>query len=119
MADLEALTSRQREIYEFISEKLCRYLVNDNPPKDLVKKVSRVFQTSEGDLKKVYAAIIFSEEFMQRGNYRSKFRTPVEDPKDVTILFLLKGLGMSAGLGAFAVVGLGTAFLCGMLLVLG
>jgi uncharacterized protein (DUF1800 family) len=63
---------------EFISEKLCRYLVNDNPPKDLVKKVSRVFQQSEGDLKKVYAAIIFSEEFMQRGNYRSKFRTPVE-----------------------------------------
>jgi anti-anti-sigma factor len=41
-----------------------------------------------------------------------KFRTPVEDPKDVTILFLLMGLGMSAGLGAFAVAGLGTAFLC-------
>jgi anti-anti-sigma factor len=41
-----------------------------------------------------------------------RFRTPVEDPKDVTILFLLMGLGMSAGLGAFAVSGLGTAFLC-------
>jgi uncharacterized membrane protein YhiD involved in acid resistance len=36
----------------------------------------------------------------------------VDDPKDVTILFLLMGLGMSAGLGAFAVAGLGTAFLC-------
>lgn len=41
-----------------------------------------------------------------------RFRTPVEDPKDVTILFLLMGLGMSSGLGAFAVAGLGTAFLC-------
>jgi anti-anti-sigma factor len=41
-----------------------------------------------------------------------RFRTPVDDPKDVTILFLLMGLGMSAGLGAFAVSGLGTAFLC-------
>lgn len=40
-----------------------------------------------------------------------RFKTPVEDPKDVTILFLLMGLGMSAGLGAFAVAGLGTAFL--------
>jgi anti-anti-sigma factor len=40
-----------------------------------------------------------------------RFRTPVDDPKDVTILFLLMGLGMSAGLGAFAVAGLGTAFL--------
>src|SRR4029079_15646537 len=40
-----------------------------------------------------------------------RFKTPVDDPKDVTILFLLMGLGMSSGLGAFAVAGLGTAFL--------
>ena len=48
-----------------------------------------------------------------------RFRTPVDDPKDVTILFLLMGLGMSTGLGALAVAGLGTAFLCITLLVLG
>jgi anti-anti-sigma factor len=47
-----------------------------------------------------------------------RFRTPVEDPEDITVLFLLMGLGMSAGLGAFAVAGLATAFLCGLLLVL-
>ena len=47
-----------------------------------------------------------------------RFRTPIEDPKDVTILFLLMGLGMSAGLGAFAVAGLATAFVCVFLLVL-
>jgi len=47
-----------------------------------------------------------------------RFRTPVEDPKDITILFLLMGLGMAAGLGAFAVAGLATAFLCVLLLVL-
>ena len=45
-----------------------------------------------------------------------RFRTPVDDPKDVTILFLLMGLGMSTGLGQFAVAGLGTAFLCVALL---
>ena len=45
-----------------------------------------------------------------------RFRTPVDDPKDVTILFLLMGLGMAAGLGAFAVAGLATAFLCVALL---
>jgi anti-anti-sigma factor len=47
-----------------------------------------------------------------------RFRTPVDDPKDVTILFLLMGLGMSSGLGEFAVAGLGTAFLCVALLAL-
>jgi uncharacterized membrane protein YhiD involved in acid resistance len=47
-----------------------------------------------------------------------RFRTPVDDPKDVTILFLLMGLGMAAGLGGFAVAGLGTAFLCVTLVAL-
>jgi anti-anti-sigma factor len=47
-----------------------------------------------------------------------RFRTPVDDPKDVTILFLLMGLGMATGLGAFAVAGLGAAFLCIALLLL-
>jgi anti-anti-sigma factor len=47
-----------------------------------------------------------------------RFRTPVEDPEDITVLFLLMGLGMSAGLGAFGVAGLATAFLCVLLLVL-
>ncbi|MBM3818523.1 MAG: DUF4956 domain-containing protein [Acidimicrobiia bacterium] len=47
-----------------------------------------------------------------------RFRTPVDDPKDVTILFILMGLGMASGLGAFAVAGLGTAFLCVALLAL-
>lgn len=41
-----------------------------------------------------------------------RFRTPVEDPKDTTVLFLLLGLGMASGLGSFAVAGLGAAFLC-------
>jgi anti-anti-sigma factor len=45
-----------------------------------------------------------------------RFRTPVDDPKDVTILFLLMSLGMATGLGQFAVAGLGTAFLCVALL---
>jgi anti-anti-sigma factor len=47
-----------------------------------------------------------------------RFRTPIEDPKDITILFLLMGLGMAAGLGAFAIAGQATAFLCVLLLVL-
>jgi anti-anti-sigma factor len=47
-----------------------------------------------------------------------RFRTPVEDPKDVTIIFLLMALGMACGLGAFGVAGLSTAFLCVFLLFL-
>src|SRR5258706_431047 len=41
-----------------------------------------------------------------------RFRTPVEDPKDATILFLLIGLGMACGVGLLEVAGMGTVFLC-------
>jgi uncharacterized membrane protein YhiD involved in acid resistance len=47
-----------------------------------------------------------------------RFRTPVEDPKDITILFLLMGLGMAAGVGELGVAALGTLFLCLLLVVL-
>ena len=47
-----------------------------------------------------------------------RFRTPVEDPRDSTILFLLVGLGMACGVGLLEIAGLGAAFLCVVLVVL-
>jgi hypothetical protein len=47
-----------------------------------------------------------------------RFRTPVEDPKDTTVIFLQLSLGLACGLGAFAVAGLGTLFLCCFLVLL-
>jgi hypothetical protein len=47
-----------------------------------------------------------------------RFRTPVEDARDITVLFILMGLGMASGLGGFAVAGLGTLFLCAMFPIL-
>jgi hypothetical protein len=44
-----------------------------------------------------------------------RFRTPVDDPRDTTILFLLLALGMAAGIGALPVAGLGMLALCGLL----
>lgn len=41
-----------------------------------------------------------------------RFRTPVKDPKNASILFALLGLGGACGLGAFAVAVTGTVFLC-------
>jgi len=45
-------------------------------------------------------------------------RTPIEDPKEITILFLLMGLGMLCGIGAFSVAGLATAFVAVFLVAL-
>jgi len=47
-----------------------------------------------------------------------RFRTPMKDPEDATVLFLLIGLGMSVGRGILAVSGVGTLFLCILLWLL-
>lgn len=47
-----------------------------------------------------------------------RFRTPIDDPRDATVLFLLMALGMAAGLGFISVAGIGTLFLAGCLLLM-
>lgn len=47
-----------------------------------------------------------------------RFRTPVDDPKDAVVLFLLMGLGMACGLGALTLAGAGAAMLCVFLVLL-
>ncbi len=63
---------------QFISRKLCCYLVNDEPIPDMVRDVAEVFTSTQGDLKAVYKAILFHPEFMSRRNYKVKFKTPFE-----------------------------------------
>ena len=48
-----------------------------------------------------------------------RFRTPVDDPRDAAVMFLLIGLGMASGLGSFALAGGGTAMVALFLLALG
>ncbi len=47
-----------------------------------------------------------------------KFRTPIDDPRDGTALFLLMGLGMACGVGSYSIAIIGTLFLAGCLVVL-
>ena len=47
-----------------------------------------------------------------------RFRTPVDDPRDITVLFLLMALGMAAGLGLVAVAAIGALLVCGCLFLL-
>lgn len=63
---------------DFISRKLCRYLLRDEPNEALVKEVAKVFRKTDGDLKKVYEAILFSDDFFYRQNHKMKFKTPFE-----------------------------------------
>ena len=48
-----------------------------------------------------------------------RFRTPVDDPTDATVLFLLMALGMASGVGSFGLAIAGTASVCLLLMAFG
>jgi uncharacterized protein (DUF1800 family) len=62
----------------FISYKLARKLVADDPPKALVDRAAAVFLKSQGDIREVVTAIVRSPEFMAREARGAKVKTPLE-----------------------------------------
>lgn len=62
----------------FVSWKLCRWLVNDEPDEAMVKRVARIFFNTEGDLPKVFRAIVDDPKFFARENFRAKYKRPWE-----------------------------------------
>jgi hypothetical protein len=48
-----------------------------------------------------------------------RFRTPVDDPRDAAVMFLLIGLGMASGVGSFALAGGGAVMIALFLVCLG
>ena len=63
---------------KFISAKLARRFVSDNPPGALVNRMAETFQSSDGDIRAVMKTMIWSPEFWSREAYRAKIKTPFE-----------------------------------------
>jgi uncharacterized protein (DUF1800 family) len=62
----------------FLSWKLCRWFVNDDPSDDMVTRIAEVFRSSKGDLSTVYRAIVKDPAFFKAANYRTKLKRPYE-----------------------------------------
>jgi len=62
----------------FVSTKLARRFVSDNPPPELVERMAETFQKSGGDIREVLKTMIYSPEFWSREAYRSKIKKPAE-----------------------------------------
>jgi len=63
---------------KFISTKLARKFVNDNPPQSLIDRMAETFRKTDGDIRQVLRAMFISPEFWSPENYRAKIKTPFE-----------------------------------------
>jgi uncharacterized protein (DUF1800 family) len=63
---------------KFISSELARHFVSDNPPQSLIDRMAKSFTASNGDIRTVLRAMIYSPEFWSKDAYRAKVKTPFE-----------------------------------------
>ncbi|MGH9800843.1 MAG: DUF1800 domain-containing protein [Blastocatellia bacterium] len=63
---------------KFVSTKLARKFVNDNPPQALVNRMAETFKKTDGDISQVLRMLFTSPEFFAAENYRAKIKTPFE-----------------------------------------
>ncbi len=62
----------------FISLKLCRRFVGDDPPQALVDRARQTFLKSDGDIRAVLKTILTSPEFYSQAAYAAKVKSPLE-----------------------------------------
>ena len=72
------MLARHPSTAKFISTKLARKFVSDNPPQALLDRLSQTYLKSDGDLRAVYKSLFTSPEFWAAENYRAKIKTPFE-----------------------------------------
>ena len=72
------LLARDPSTARFISTKLARRFVSDNPPPALVDRMAKSFSESDGEIRTVMHTMIYSPEFWSRETYRAKIKTPFE-----------------------------------------
>lgn len=77
---LEALNllAHSPQTAHFISWKIARRFVADDPPTALVDCMAKTFLASDGDIKAVLRTLVASPEFNSKKYFRNKVKTPME-----------------------------------------
>lgn len=72
------LLARHPATARFISTKLARRFVSDNPPAALVDRMAKTFLETDGDIRAVLRTMFSSEEFWSPATVQTKVKTPFE-----------------------------------------
>jgi len=72
------LLVRHPSTARFVSTKLARHFVSDDPPASLVNRMAATFRSTDGDIRAVMTTLVTSPEFWSREAYRAKIKTPFE-----------------------------------------
>jgi uncharacterized protein (DUF1800 family) len=71
------LLARHPSTARHVSTRLARAFVSDDPPQTLVARLAEVYQSTDGDLRELMRALVFSDEFLSPAVFGAKFKSPM------------------------------------------
>jgi uncharacterized protein (DUF1800 family) len=72
------ILAHQPATAKFVCTKLAQRFVSDNPPPELVDRMTQTYMKKDGDIREVLKTIFHSREFWAAEDYRAKVKTPLE-----------------------------------------
>jgi uncharacterized protein (DUF1800 family) len=72
------ILARHPSTARFISTKLAKKFVADDPPPALIERMAKTFHDTDGDIRAVMSTMLDSKEFFSEGAFRAKVKTPLE-----------------------------------------
>jgi Protein of unknown function (DUF1800) len=72
------ILAHQPATAKFVCTKLVQRFVSDNPPPELVDRMTQTYLKKDGDIREVLKTMFHSREFWAGEDYRAKVKTPLE-----------------------------------------
>ncbi len=72
------ILARHPSTAHFISTKLAKKFVADDPPPALIERMAKTFHDTDGDIRAVMSTMLDSREFFSEGAFQAKVKTPLE-----------------------------------------
>jgi uncharacterized protein (DUF1800 family) len=72
------ILAHQPATAKFVCTKLVQRFVSDNPPPELVDRMTQTYLKKDGDIREVLKTMFRSREFWAAEDYRAKVKTPLE-----------------------------------------
>jgi uncharacterized protein (DUF1800 family) len=72
------MLAKSRSTAKFISTKLARRFISDDPPPALIDAMADKFLSGDGDIREVLRTMVHSKDFWSPDIYRKKVKTPLE-----------------------------------------
>jgi uncharacterized protein (DUF1800 family) len=72
------ILARHPSTARFISTKLAKKFVADDPPPALIDRMAKTFHDTDGDIRAVMSTMLDSKEFFSASAFQAKVKTPLE-----------------------------------------